>query len=107
MRVSQARRDPNPAEARKRFRRIAAQKREPAVRLPQMSLLGLCLGQSNNALALFELAALLQQLDPLKALQNAALGLDRALALQAGMLTHRGGKSGRNPRKSNPNRSTE
>ena len=60
----------------------------------RMSFFGLRLGQANHALALFELAALFHKLDPLKALQNAALGFDGALALQAGMLTHRGGKSG-------------
>jgi hypothetical protein len=70
-----------------------------------MSIFGLGLGQPNHALAFFELTALFHQLDPLKALQNAALGFNGALALQAGMLAHRGGKSGPNPRKSNLNRS--
>ena len=108
IRSSQARRDPKPAAARKRFRRIAARctMGDSQKLVAGESFFGLCLGQSNHTLALFELAALFHQLDPLKALQNAALGFDGALALQARMLAHRGAKSGPNPRKSNPNRST-
>jgi len=90
------------------WRRVASDKR-PTVReptsldLPLSLFFGLGLGEANHALALLELTALFHQLDPLEALENAALGLDGAFALQAGMLTHRGEKSGRNSWKINRN----
>jgi hypothetical protein len=51
-------------------------------------IFGLRLRQSNHPLALFELPALLHKLDALESLQHATFGFDRALALQAWMLTH-------------------
>ena len=90
MSASQARREPKPAAARNRFKRIGGPRtdREATVSLPSALLFRFCLRQSNHPLALFELAALFHKLDALESLQHASLGFDGALALQAWMLTH-------------------
>ena len=76
-------------------------KRERRNDSPRCSRLdvGLRFWQTNHGLTLLKLAALFHHLDALEALKNAAFRFDGALALQARMLAHRGGKLAKFSRK--------
>lgn len=91
MSASQDRLEPRPAAARNRFSRIGTE---------GILILRFRLGQTDDALAFFELTAFLQEFDALEPFQHTALCLDSAFSFQTGMLAHKldgGGEWTRQP----------
>ena len=96
MKASLLRRDAMPQDARNRFRRTPLSAGEAmrtvvlraSDRARGRSSLRLGLGETNRAAALFPLTTLLEKLDALVTLQDAALGTDAAGLFEAGVLRH-------------------